>query len=286
MPRFRQRVTEAAAHSITLAFEARSKAVNKPLSWFKADPNQPRKFFKESDLLFLGGAMKSIGQLQPVVAKPDGTILCGERRWRAAQLVGMAELSVIIAEKPLSDSEVRVIQLTENLHRADLSGHEKWLACAELLGMNTDWQLKDLAEHLKLDPSMVTRLLSPSKCIAAWQDALKDGKVGISDCYAASRLPESEQAGLLALKLSGATRDQIEQQARKKRNGTPAVRVSRIKCPLPSGSVIQVSGTEISLDDMIEAIVELLKEAKRASEQGLDAKTFERVCKDKAKVKS
>ena len=237
------------------------------------------------NLRSLGESMKAHGQLQPVVAKPDGTILCGERRWRAAQLVGMTELSVIIAEKPLSDSEVRIIQLTENMHRADLSGFEKWMACAELLGMNTDWQLKDLAEHLKLDPSMVTRLLSPSKCIAAWQDALKDGKVGISDCYAASRLPESEQAGLLALH-SGATRDEIEHKARTKRNGRPAVRVSRVKCPLPSGSVIQVSGEEISLDDMIASIAELLKEAKKASEQGWDVRAFEKVCKARAKVKS
>ena len=36
---------------------------------------------------------------------------------------------------------------------------------------------------------------------------------------------------------------------------------------------------------MAAEVVELLKEAKKASEQGLDAKTFERVCKDKAKVK-
>ena len=257
----------------------------KPISWFKTDPNQPRKSFDEAELRALGESMKSLVQLQPVVAKSDGTLLCGERRWRGADLVGMTELSVIIAEKPLSDSEVRIIQLTENMHRADLSGYEKWLACAELIGMNTDWQMKDLADHLKLDPSMVTRLLSPSRCIAAWQDALKAGKVGISDCYAASRLPESEQAGLLALKLNGATRDDLERAGRKKRNGTSAVRVSRIKCPLPSGSVVQVSGEEISLDDMIEAIVELLKEAKKASEQGLDARTFQAVMRDKARAK-
>jgi len=34
---------------------------------------------------------------------------------------------------------------------------------------------------------------------------------------------------------------------------------------------------------MIEAMVELVKQAKRASEQGLDARTFERVCRDKAR---
>ena len=259
--------------------------MKKSLSWFKRDPNQPRKTFPEAELRQLGESMKAHGQLQPVLAAPDGTLRCGERRLLAAGLGGIPELEVIITDRPLSDSEIRVIQLVENMHRADVSGYEKWVACSEVMGMNTDWQLKDLAEHLKLDPSMVTRILSPSRCIGAVQEALKDGKLGISDCYAISRLPERDQAGLLALKLGGATRDQLENKARKKRNGTPAVRVSRIKCPLPSGSVVQVSGESISLDDMIEAIVELLKEAKRASEQGLDAKTFERVCKDKSKGK-
>jgi ParB/RepB/Spo0J family partition protein len=259
--------------------------LTKPLSWFHRDPGQPRKSFDEPADRALGASMLSVGQLQPLGAKPDGTLLWGERRFRAAQLVGIKELSVIITEKPLSDSEIRTIQITENLHRADLSGYERWRACAELLDMNPNFQMKDLAQHLKIDPSMVTRLLSPSKCIGEVQEALKAGKVGLSDCYSISKLPESEQAAMLARKLSGASRDQIEREVRKQRNGTPAVRMSRIKCPLPSGAVIQISGEEISLDDMIESLVELLKAAKRASDEGLDCRTFERVCKDKAKAK-
>lgn len=259
--------------------------MTKPLAFFHPDPKQPRKTFAEADLRSLGESMKAHGQLQPVGARPDGTLLWGERRWRAAQLVGLNELQVIITDKPLSDAEIRVLQLTENMHRADLSGYEKWLACSELMCMNPGWQIKDLAEALRMDPSSLTRILSPNRCVAAWQEALKAGKVGISDCYAASKLPESEQAGLLAMKLGGASRDQIEQAGRKTRSAkAPAIRVSRIKCPLPSGAVVQVSGEGISLDDMIQAMVELLKEAKRASEQGLDAKTFERVCRDKAKA--
>jgi hypothetical protein len=49
------------------------------------------------------------------------------------------------------------------------------------------------------------------------------------------------------------------------------------------GATIVVSGEAISLGDMIEAMTELLKEARKASERGLDAKTFERVCRDLAK---
>ncbi len=255
----------------------------KPLAWFKLDPKQPRKTFDEIELRLLGESLRK-KQLQPVLAQPDGTLIAGERRYRAAKLVGLPTLEVKIADEQLSEPQVRIWQLQENMQRADLSGYEKWLGCAELMCMNAQWQLKDLAEALHLDPSMVTRLLSPSRCTEAWQEALKAGKVGISDCYAASKLPESEQAGLLALKLSGASRDQIEQAGRKRRNGgNQVVKVARIKCPLSSGAVVSISGEDISLDDAIEAAQEWTKEAKKASEQGLDAKTFERVCRDKAK---
>src|SRR5205085_5498369 len=142
-----------------------------------------------------------LGQLQPGGAKPDGTLLWGERRFRAAPLAGLTELSAIITDRPLSDSDIRLIQLTENMLRADLTGYEKWLACTELMAMNPEWQMKDLAGHLHLDPSMVTRLLSTSKCIEAAQNALREGKIGISDCYAISKLPPAEQASLLAKKL-------------------------------------------------------------------------------------
>jgi ParB/RepB/Spo0J family partition protein len=246
---------------------------------------QVRKTFDQEELRRLGENIKQYGLLQPLLVRKDGVLLAGERRCRAMLLMGIKEAQVIVTEKVLSDSEVRLIQLTENMHRSDLSGHEKWQACAELLCLNPAWQMKDLAQHLNLDPSMVTRLLSPSNCIPAWQEALAAGKVGISDCYAASKLDAQAQAGLLALKLSGASRDAIEQAGRKSRTSTPnAVRVTRIKCQVPGkGATVVVSGEAISLEDMIEAITELLKEAKKASERGLDAKTFERVCRDLAK---
>ncbi len=227
------------------------------------DPDNPRKHFDEQELHRLGEDMLARGVLVPLLAKPDGTIIDGERRWRAALLKGIEELPVIVTDKP--EKEIRGIQLATVFHKADLNFYEKWLACAELMCANPEWQMKDLAEFLHIDPSHVTRLLSPSKCSTDWQEALKQGTVGISDCYAASKLPLSEQAGLLAMKLSGASRDHIEQQVRKQRNGTSAVRVSRIRCPLASGTTVQVSGEEISLDDMIDAIAEVLKEAKRTT---------------------
>ena len=45
-----------------------------------------------------------------------------------------------------------------------------------------------------------------------------------------------------------------------------------------------VSGDEISLDEMIESLAEAGKEAKKARDQGLDARTFSAVMRDRAKA--
>jgi ParB family chromosome partitioning protein len=255
----------------------------KPLSWFKPDPNQPRKDFPEAELRLLGESMRK-KQLQPVLAQPDGTLIAGERRYRAAKLVGLPTLEVKIADEQLSPAQVKVWQLVENMQRADLSGYEKWLGCAELMCANPTWQLKDLAEALNLDPSMVTRLLSPSRCIPAAQEALKAGRVGISDCYAIGKLPEAEQAGLLALKLSGASRDKLEQAGRKARNGSKeTVKLSKVKIALPKGMSVTISGNEVSMADVVELLAQTLAAAKKAAEQ-YDVKTFQSMMKDRARM--
>ncbi len=257
----------------------------KPLSWFKANPNQPRKEFSEAELRSLGASMKAQGQLQPVGATSDGTLLWGERRLRAAVLAALLELMVIITDRVLSDTEIRLIQLAENLHRADLTGYEKWVACYELLTINQAWTQTDLAEHVHLHPSQVTRLLSPSKCSGPWQEALKAGKVTISDCYAASKLNDAEQAEMLAKKLAGEIegRDGMEQYGRRKRaTATPAVRASKIKVPLVSGTVVTVAGDDISLEEAIDAATDAVKQMKAAVAKGLNAKTAMNVWKDVA----
>lgn len=255
----------------------------KPLAFFKPDPNQPRTHFTEADLRSLGESMLSLGQLQPVGAKPDGFLLWGERRLRAAQLVGMKELSVIVTERALSESEIRLIQLTENVHRADLTDAEKWRACEELLRLNPSWGNKDLAAHLKLSESTITKYLAPSKCVPDVQKSLEAGKIGITACYEISRVAPEQQSELLALKSSGTSRDGIARQVRnRKHKATPQVRSRRIACPLPGGICITLSGGELSLDECIEALGEAIREMKRSRELGYTAKTFASAMKDKA----
>lgn len=199
--------------------------------------------------------------------------------------MGLESLNVVVIDRSLSDSDTRLISLSENLHRTDLSDPEVYLGVKALATLNPIWLKKDLAAHLHKDASWVTRILAIDDLIPAAREAFLGGAFGLSVAYEISKASAEEQHALLAAKLSGASRDEIGRQGRKQRKGTPTVRVGRIKCPLPSGAVVQVSGQAISLEDMIDVLVELLKAAKKASDEHWDAKTFERVCKDKAKVK-
>lgn len=257
---------------------------SKPVGWLRPDPNQPRKLFDEAELRLLGESLKK-RQLQPILAKPDGTIIAGERRYKAALLVGLEKLDVIVTEEPLTDADIRGIQLVENIHRSSLSAYEMWRACEELLEINPAWQGKDLAAHLHLDPSSITRILSTSKIIPEAKEALKQNKIGISDAYAMSKVAIEDQHTLLAMKLHGASRDALEQAAKKKQGESKSItRTSKIKCPLTSGVTVIVTAKEISLDEAIDALKEAMKAMKKARDTGLDAKTAQAVWTDIAKA--
>lgn len=258
------------------------QVVKRSLSWFKARP-QARKRFEEKELRQLGESLKA-RQLQPLVCLPDGTIIAGERRYRAALLVGMTDLEVKIIDDPVTEAECKQLQFTENMQRQDLTGHEQWQGCLELLRLNPGWTQKDLAEQLHIDPSMVIRLLSPSKCIESVQAALAEGRIGISDCYAISRLGQAEQAAALAMKLNGASRDQLARHARRQKRGDkPNVRTGRVKCELGGNLSIVIAGKALGLDEVIEALGLAHKEARKARDQNLDVKTWSAVLRDRAR---
>ncbi len=253
----------------------------RPVGWFRESP-QIRTHFNEADDRLLGESLK-VRQLEPVVCLPDGTILCGARRVRGAKLVGMTELDAMVIEDRLSEKEFKRLQFTENMQRQDLTGFEQWQGCVELMNLNPNWSQKDLAAQLHIDPSMVIRLLSPSKCAEPVQEAFAMGQIGISDCYAISRLNEAEQGAALTMKLNGASRDALVSHIRQQRNGDKSsVKLARIRAMLPSGVVIVASGEGLSLDDLIDSLADARKEAVKARDQGLDAKVFQAVMKKKA----
>ncbi|HEV3436525.1 MAG TPA: ParB N-terminal domain-containing protein [Gemmata sp.] len=262
-----------------------STLTSKPLDFFKPDPGNPRQSCAPEKLLELHDSLCK-KQLVPLIAKPDGTIIDGFRRWCAAMLDGKPErLDVIITDEPLTPAEVKEIQLVTALHRADLTPYEQFVGCRDWLALNPQATAKELAARIDRDPSTLVRVLSLSKCTQLVQQAAAEGKLGPSEWYAISKVSEAEQGTLLAASLAGASRDQLEKQGRKLRKSeTSSVRVSTLRIPLGPDRSVTIAGSNLGLDDAIEILQDTLKFARKAQGENLDAKTFVRVMKDKSKA--
>ena len=99
-----------------------------------ANKGQPRKIFKEKDLLELSESIKENGVIQPLlVHEKDGVfeIIAGERRYRASKLAGLTKVPVIV--KRTTKKEVLVMSIIENVQRADLNCVEEALAYFQLM---------------------------------------------------------------------------------------------------------------------------------------------------------
>jgi len=109
-----------------LVEEKKGSAQQVPLSRIKPNPFQPRKVFRSEDLHELVQSIKEKGILQPIVVRKKGDIweiIAGERRYRAAQKLGM--LTIPVMEVQASDVESLELALIENLQRTDLSPLEE-----------------------------------------------------------------------------------------------------------------------------------------------------------------
>ena len=105
------------------------------ISEIQANLNQPRKNFKKDDLEELALSIKSQGILQPIVVRllssNNYEIIAGERRWRAAQLVGIHEIPAFIKEIP--EDLLNEAALIENIQRENLNPVEEARAYESIL---------------------------------------------------------------------------------------------------------------------------------------------------------
>jgi ParB family transcriptional regulator, chromosome partitioning protein len=143
-------------------------------------PLQPRKNFEPEALQELVNSIRQHGIIQPlIVRRVNGRheLIAGERRWRAAQEVGLAEVPVIV--RTASDLEVLELSLIENLQRTDLNPIEEaqgYSRLAEEFGMRQE----DIALKVGRSRAAVAnaiRLLDLHPQIQTWleQDLLSVG---------------------------------------------------------------------------------------------------------------
>jgi ParB family transcriptional regulator, chromosome partitioning protein len=94
---------------------------------------QPRKNFAREALQELVDSIRQHGIIQPLIVREAGSrfeLIAGERRWRAAQEIGLTEVPAII--RSATDLEVLELSLIENLQRADLNPIEEAQGYARL----------------------------------------------------------------------------------------------------------------------------------------------------------
>ena len=106
--------------------EDSDKVVDIPLEEIKKNPYQPRTVFNEEKLNELKDSIEKNGLLQPIVVKKAVKgyyIIAGERRFRAFELLGKKTIPAIIKE--MSDEEMMIFAVLENLQREDLSSLEE-----------------------------------------------------------------------------------------------------------------------------------------------------------------
>ncbi|MCL2468642.1 MAG: ParB/RepB/Spo0J family partition protein [Alphaproteobacteria bacterium] len=100
-----------------------------PTTWLMPGAFQPRRHFDEESLNELASSIRERGIFQPLIVRPlpdakdSFEIVCGERRWRAAQLAELHDVPVIV--RTLSDIEAMEVGLVENIQRQDLSPIEE-----------------------------------------------------------------------------------------------------------------------------------------------------------------
>ncbi len=104
------------------------------LSDIEPNRDQPRKSFDDDSIAALADSIKQHGMLQPLLVRPYGgsyQIVAGERRWRAARMLGLSEVPVQVRE--FTDSETMQIGLIENLQRENLNPIEEAKGYNELI---------------------------------------------------------------------------------------------------------------------------------------------------------
>lgn len=100
----------------------------------KPNPDQPRTHFEEDAMNDLASSIKEHGIIQPIIVKPTAgmyTLVAGERRLRAAKLIGLKTVPCIVRE--YNAIYLAELAIMENLQREDLNAIEEALAFQKII---------------------------------------------------------------------------------------------------------------------------------------------------------
>lgn len=195
--------------------------VKRTLRISEIEPNrsQPRKNFSDEAISALADSIQEHGMLQPILVRPLNTggyqIVAGERRWRAARMLGLDEVPVNIRE--LSDMETMQIAIIENLQRENLNPVEEAAGYNELIenyGMTQDKVAKMVGRSRSAVANAVRLLALPERVLKM----LENGDISAGHGRALLGFDNDEELLIaMAVKASdgGLTVRQVEKAAQK-----------------------------------------------------------------------
>ncbi len=169
-----------------------------PLTSLVPNPLQPRKEFQKEELQELANSISEHGLIQPILVRPVSIdtyeIVAGERRYRAAKLIKLNQVPVII--KKIEDKECLEIALIENIQRESLSPLEESRAIQDLIDRYNLSQ-QHVADRLGKSRSSIAnsvRLLALPKEL---QNFIEAGKLSVGHAKAILTVKEPKaQMGL------------------------------------------------------------------------------------------
>ena len=171
--------TTAAPTEPAVALDSRDRVQRVPLGNIRPGALQPRKDFSPEALRELADSIKEQGIVQPLIVRQQGNhleLIAGERRWRAAQLLGLAEVPVIVREA--DDRAVLELALIENLQRENLNALEEAQGYAQLIGQFHLTQ-EEVATKVGKSRAVVANALRLLKLPPPVQAFLRDGRLSV-----------------------------------------------------------------------------------------------------------
>ena len=197
--------------------------VKKTLRTSEIEPNrdQPRKVFSDEAIQALADSIREHGMLQPILVRPIGggyQIVAGERRWRAARMLGLDEVPVNIRE--LSDLETMQIAIIENLQRENLNPVEEAAGYNDLIekyGMTQEKVAKMVGRSRSAVANSVRLLALPERVLKM----VENGDISAGHARALLGFEDEEMLIATALKAAegGLTVRQVEKAAQKSSEG-------------------------------------------------------------------
>lgn len=167
----------------------------------RPNPRQPRKKFPEETLAGLAASIREVGLLQPIVVRRTRfgyELVAGERRLRAARLVGLATVPAIVRDDNNGGAALREA-LIENIHREDLGPLELAAAFQEL-SEELGGSHEEVAARLGCSRSHVANTVRLLSLPSTVQRLVADGRLQAGHARALLGLPDAQARSELALR--------------------------------------------------------------------------------------